>query len=127
MHAVETFTVQPLYVGSVTPMSADYTPQQVASLAAQGDVQLIDVRADHEHRAGHIAGGRWIELSDLALQADTIDRAVPVILYCRSGARSAMATEALLLAGYDAHNMTGGMLEWHAAGLAMEPADGYVV
>ena len=107
-------------------MSADYTPQQVASLAAQGGVQLIDVRADYEHQAGHIAGSRWIELSDLPTQADTIDRAVPVILYCRSGARSAMATEALLQAGYDAHNMTGGMLEWHAAGLSMEPADGHV-
>jgi rhodanese-related sulfurtransferase len=50
-----------------------------------------------------------------------------VIFYCRSGARSAMATEAFIEAGYDAHNMSGGMLEWQAAGLEMEPADGYVV
>ncbi len=108
-------------------MSADYTPQQVASLAAEGGIQLIDVRSEHEHQAGHIAGSRWIELSDLPTQADTIDRAMPVILYCRSGARSAMATDALLQAGYDAHNMTGGMLDWQAAGLKMEPADGYIV
>jgi len=32
--------------------------------------------------------------------------------------------EALLQAGFDAHNMTGGMLEWQAAGLQLEPADG---
>ena len=108
-------------------MSTDYTPQQVASLAAEGGIQLIDVRSEHEHQAGHIAGSRWIELSDLPTQADTIDRATPVILYCRSGARSAMATDALLQAGYDAHNMTGGMLDWQAAGLKMEPADGYIV
>jgi rhodanese-related sulfurtransferase len=104
----------------------DYTPQQVAELLAQGDVQLIDVRQTHEHEAGHIAGSRLIELADLPAQAQTIDRETPVIFYCRSGGRSAMATAALVQAGYDAHNMSGGMLDWHAAQLPMEPADGFV-
>jgi rhodanese-related sulfurtransferase len=107
-------------------MSQDYTPQQVAQLLAAGGVQVIDVRTSAEHAAGHIAGTRLIELQDLATQAGTIDRDVPVIFYCRSGSRSAMATEALAQAGYDAHNMAGGMLEWDAAGLELEPADGYV-
>jgi len=107
-------------------MSEDYTPQQVAELVAAGGVQVIDVRATHEHNAGHIAGTRLIELQDLAAQADTIDPETPVILYCRSGGRSAMATQALAEAGYDAHNMTGGMLAWAAAGLELFPADGYV-
>ncbi|HEX3802888.1 MAG TPA: rhodanese-like domain-containing protein [Solirubrobacteraceae bacterium] len=107
-------------------MSEDYTPQQVAALVAEGGVQLVDVRAAHEHEAGHIAGSRLIELPDLPAEVATIDRDVPVIFYCRSGGRSAMATEALQQAGYDAHNMTGGMLEWHAAGLQMEPPDGSV-
>ena len=108
-------------------MSEDYTPQRVSELLAAGGVQVIDVRMAHEHEAGHIAGTRLIELADLAGQADSVDRATPVIFYCRSGSRSAMATEAFLRAGYDAHNMTGGMLAWEAAGLAMEPADGSVV
>lgn len=107
-------------------MSQDYTPHQVAQLLAEGEVQLVDVRAAHEHQAGHIAGSRWIELSALPAQAASIDRDTPVILYCHSGGRSAMAAEALLQAGYDAHNMLGGMIEWHAAGLQMEPADGFV-
>ena len=108
------------------PVSGDYTPQQVAALLAQEDVQLIDVRTAAEHEAGHIAGGRLIELSDLPAQAATIDAARPVIFYCRSGARSAMATEALRQAGYDAHNMLGGMLEWQASALPLEPTDGHV-
>jgi rhodanese-related sulfurtransferase len=108
-------------------MSEDYTPQQVSALLAAGDVQVIDVRMAHEHEAGHIAGTRLIELSELSGQADSIDRATPVIFYCRSGSRSAMAAEAFLQAGYDAHNMVGGMLAWDAAGLTMEPADGSVV
>ena len=107
-------------------MSADYTPQQVAELVSAGDVQLVDVRTAAEHDAGHIAGGQLIELTDLAAQAHTLDSDRPVVLYCRSGGRSAMATAALSQAGFDAHNMVGGMLEWHSAGLPMEPADGYV-
>jgi rhodanese-related sulfurtransferase len=104
----------------------DYTPREVAELIAQGGVQVIDVRQAHEHDAGHIAGSRLIELAELPSQAQTIDRNVPVIFYCRSGGRSGMATQALEQAGYDAHNMAGGMLEWHAAGLPMEPPDGFV-
>jgi rhodanese-related sulfurtransferase len=108
-------------------MSEDYSPKQVAQLLAEGGVQLIDVRQADEHEAGRIAGSRLIELAELTGQAGTIERDTPVIFYCRSGARSAMATEAFIEAGYDAHNMSGGMLEWQAAGLEMEPADGYVV
>ncbi len=54
-------------------MTEDYTPQQVAALAAAGGAQLVDVRAAHEHEAGHIAGSRWIELTELPMQAATID------------------------------------------------------
>jgi len=107
-------------------VDGDYTPRQVAELHARGEVQLIDVRQRHEHDAGRIAGGRLIELTDLAEQAQTIARERPVVLYCRSGSRSAMATAALRQAGFDAHNMTGGMLEWDAAGLPIEPDGGYV-
>jgi rhodanese-related sulfurtransferase len=104
----------------------DYTPQQVADLIARGEVQLIDVRQPEEHEAGRIAGDRLVVLSDLAGEVGSIDRERPVVFYCRSGSRSAMATEAFRGAGFDAHNMLGGLLEWHAAGLPLDPADGYV-
>ena len=104
----------------------DYTPQQVADLIERGDIQLIDVRQPEEHEAGRIAGDRLVVLSDLAGAADTIDRERPVVFYCRTGARSAMATEAFRGAGFDAHNMLGGLLDWDAAGLPLEPANGYV-
>ena len=107
-------------------MTVEYTPQQVAELISNGGIQLIDVRQQHEHDAGHIAGSRLIELADLPAEAQTIDRNVPVVFYCRSGGRSGMATEALSQAGYEAHNMAGGMIEWQAAQLPMEPADGFV-
>jgi len=104
----------------------DYTPQQVAELLERGEIQLIDVRQPEEREAGRIAGDRFIELARLTGEADTIDAQRPVVFYCRSGARSAMATEAFRGAGFDAHNMLGGLLDWHAAGLPLDPPDGYV-
>jgi rhodanese-related sulfurtransferase len=104
----------------------DYTPQQVAELIREGNIQLIDVRQVEEHEAGRIAGDRLIVLDQLGAEADSIDRDRPVVFYCRSGSRSAMATEAFRGAGFDAHNMLGGLLEWAAAGLPLEPSDGRV-
>ncbi len=106
---------------------ADYTPTEVSQLALQGDVQLVDVREPHEFEAGHIEGVTHIPLQELAGQAATLDRNRPVVLICRSGGRSAMATAALSEAGFDAHNMVGGMLEWVKTDLAIEPADGDIV
>jgi rhodanese-related sulfurtransferase len=107
-------------------MSADYTPQQVAELLDHGEIQLVDVRQQHEHDAGAIAGDRHIELGELVASAETIDRDRPVVFYCRSGARSAMAAEAFRGAGFDAHNMSGGLLDWAAAGLPLVPPGGFV-
>ncbi len=107
-------------------MSSDYSPQQVAELLQNDAIQLIDVRQGYEHDAGRIAGDRHIELAQLAAEAATLDRDRPVVFYCRTGSRSAMATEAFRQAGFNAHNLSGGLLDWVAAGLPIEPAGGYV-
>jgi len=109
------------------PADSDYTPHQVAELlATRADVQLIDVRQAYEHEAGRIAGDRLIQLMELVAQAETIDRDRPIVFYCRTGSRSAMATEAFRGAGFDAYNLAGGLVQWEATGLPLEPADGYV-
>ncbi len=106
--------------------ASDYTPRQVAELLHEHQIQLIDVRQLDEYEAGRIAGGRLIELGELPAQVESIDRRRPVVFYCRTGARSEMATSAFQQAGFDAHNMTGGIVEWEAAGLPLEPEDGHV-
>ena len=111
---------------SLTCMDSDYTPHQVAKLLSEGDIQLIDVRQPEEHQAGRIAGDRLVELTRLAAEVDSINREKPVVFYCRSGSRSAMATQAFRGAGYDAYNMAGGLLEWNAAGLPIDPPGGHV-
>src|SRR5262249_18488945 len=88
--------------------------------------QLVDVRADHEWKAGRIVGARHVPLAELAERTDEIDRDRPVILYCRGGTRSTMATAALSEAGYDAMKLSQGVGGWEEEGLPMEPEGGYV-
>jgi hydroxyacylglutathione hydrolase/adenylyltransferase/sulfurtransferase len=114
-------------VSTFSDPDIELTPQRVAELLESSDgVQLIDVREDYEVEAGRIAGARHIELERLASQADSIDRDRPVVFQCRIGARSAMAAQAFRTAGYEAYTLQGGLTEWVAAGLPIEPEDGSV-
>jgi rhodanese-related sulfurtransferase len=107
-------------------MDFDYKANKVAELLVDAQVQLIDVREIDEYDAGRISGARHIPLAQLPALAADLDRGKPIVFYCRSGSRSAMAAEAFRGAGFNAHNMAGGLLDWDAAGLPLEPADGRV-
>jgi rhodanese-related sulfurtransferase len=104
----------------------DVDPADVDRRRREGDVQLIDVREDHEWDAGRIAGARHVQLAEVAAQAATIDRDTPVVFYCRVGGRSTMAADAFRRAGYDAYSMAGGLEAWAGQGLPLEPEDGTV-
>jgi rhodanese-related sulfurtransferase len=88
--------------------------------------QLVDVRADHEWEAGRIAGASHISLDELPQRVGEIDKDRPVVLYCRGGNRSSMATAALAAAGYDAVKLSEGVVGWEEEGLPLEPEGGYV-
>jgi rhodanese-related sulfurtransferase len=107
-------------------MAGDLNPQQAAELVRAGDAQLVDVREPYEHEAGRIAGALHIELDRLPAEAATLDRERPVVFYCRTGSRSALAAEAFAGAGYDASNLDGGLEAWVGAGLPIEPDGGRV-
>jgi rhodanese-related sulfurtransferase len=89
-------------------------------------VQLVDVREPYEHEAGRLADDVHIELNDLPAEAGSFDRERPLVFYCRTGSRSALATQAFAAAGFDAHNLTGGLQAWVKEGRPIEPADGRV-
>jgi rhodanese-related sulfurtransferase len=101
-------------------------PERVAELASSGEAELIDVRRDYEFEAGHVAGARHIEVNELTTEAGSIPRDRPVVFVCRGGSRSGMAAEAFRQAGYDAHNMEGGLSAWDERGLPLEPEGGEV-
>jgi rhodanese-related sulfurtransferase len=104
----------------------ELSPRQVAELIGADGAQLIDVREPYEHEAGRIAGDVHIELEQLTGAAESIDRDRPVVFYCRSGSRSALAAQAFGASGFSAHNLTGGLQAWVKDGLPIEPADGRV-
>ena len=104
----------------------DLSPARVAELML-GGVQLIDVRELYEREAGRIPDdSAHIEMDRLSEEAGSIDAGLPVVFYCRTGSRSAMAAQAFAAAGYDAHNLDGGLKAWVADGLPIEPAGGHV-
>jgi rhodanese-related sulfurtransferase len=105
---------------------SELDPRGASELLREGDVQLVDVRRTDEYEAGRLAGARHIEIDRLAAEATSIDRARPILFYCRSGSRSALATQAFESAGFDAHNLEGGLIAWVRAGLPIEPDDGHV-
>lgn len=80
---------------------------------------LIDVREPFEHAMGHIEGCRLIPMGDLPALADEIPSGNPVVVYCRTGARSARAVAMLRRRGYDALNLVGGIIAWEASGEAV--------
>ena len=100
--------------------------KRLKEMLDSGEVQLVDTREGYEVEAGHIPGSRHIELNDLSGAADSFDRDRPLVLYCRSGDRSAMPADAFKEAGFDAYNLAGGIVAWHEAGLPLEPENGEV-
>ena len=88
--------------------------------------QLIDVRAAHEWEAGRIAGAAHVPLPELSQRTAEIDQDRPVVVYCRGGNRSSMATAALSDAGYEAVKLSEGIVGWEKDALPMEPEGGYV-
>jgi hydroxyacylglutathione hydrolase len=97
---------------------SDLTAAEAAArLRDEDGWQVVDVRTPAERPDGVIEGDVLIPLDELSARAGEIDPRRPSLIYCRSGSRSSMAVAALRAAGYDAHNLAGGMLAWLEAGL----------
>lgn len=103
----------------------DLSPRRTAELLGDG-AQGVDVREPYEREAGHIADTLHIELDQLTSEAGRLDRERPIVFICRSGSRSALAAQAFAAAGFEAHNLDGGLKAWVADGLPIEPAGGHV-
>src|SRR5918994_61477 len=78
----------------------DLSPARVAELLRHG-AQGVDVREQYERDAGHIANTLHIELDQLTARVDALDRERPIVFYCRTGSRSALAAQAFAVAGPD--------------------------
>jgi rhodanese-related sulfurtransferase len=92
---------------------------EVPAAGVPDDAFLLDVREPDEWAAGHAPGARHIPLGELSARSAELPRDIAVYVICRSGARSARATQALTGAGWQALNVADGMHGWDAAGRPM--------
>lgn len=81
---------------------ADSAMQLSALEAVDQGAVLIDVRSDAEFASGHLEGALQIVHTDIVDGVARLDLAkdTPIVLYCRSGNRSGIATRALEAEGY---------------------------
>jgi len=111
---------------SETTTTQELSAEQAAAKVSSDEAQLVDVRRDHEFEAGHIAGAIHIPLDSLPARAGELDQERPIIFQCKTGSRSAMATDAFRESGIEAYNLAGGIEAWVEAGKPIEPADGRI-
>ncbi|MFN0253138.1 MAG: MBL fold metallo-hydrolase [Kofleriaceae bacterium] len=102
-------------------ISASGVPEvDVGWLATHRDeVALVDVREPDEFvgELGHISGASLVPLATIPVALQSAPRDRPTIVVCRSGGRSAKATQTLLAAGFtQVASLRGGMLDWNARG-----------
>ncbi len=100
--------------GGLAQSDWDIEPKALAQrLAEGGGVRLIDVREPHELQISSIEGAELIPLGSLASRMHELDSAEDIVLFCKSGTRSARAVELLAGAGFrKQRNLRGGINAW---------------
>jgi adenylyltransferase/sulfurtransferase len=85
-------------------------------LDRNADIDLIDVREQEEWIVDHIDGAVLMPLGTIEMQKSSLDPARRIVLYCRSGMRSATAARMLRTAGFSrVASLTGGLLSWRSS------------
>ncbi|MGM0593023.1 MAG: rhodanese-like domain-containing protein [Pseudomonadota bacterium] len=88
---------------------------------------MLDVREDNEYQDGHILESLHIPLGKLNDRLGELEkfREKPIIVCCRSGARSASACSRLRKNGHQSvYNLKGGVMAWQSAGLPLQKQGG---
>jgi len=99
----------------------EYIPQlgvqEFKALRESEPVSVLDVREAGEREGGLIEGSQWIPLGELEKRVGEVDRSHLVVVHCKGGYRSSIATSLLRRAGIvDIANLIGGYDAWRAMG-----------
>lgn len=78
------------------------------------DVIILDVRTQEEYNSGHIENAVLLPVADIKAKAAEIlpDKDAKILVYCRSGNRSAAASKELIAMGYTKVYDFGGINSW---------------
>jgi GrxC family glutaredoxin len=100
-------------------------PMEATRMINHDDALVLDVRTDKEFNEGHVLDAAHIPLGVLQSRLAELEgfKAQPVIVACRSGARSAQACGTLNKQGFtEVYNLSGGVLAWQSANLPLTTA-----
>tara|TARA_R110002073_G_scaffold95059_5_gene220953 strand:+ start:3247 stop:3651 length:405 start_codon:yes stop_codon:yes gene_type:complete len=99
------------------------TPQEMQQISQMEGVQLVDVRTPEEYSEGYIEGFQNIDFFSNAFSQDIekLDKSKPVIVYCKSGNRSAKSAKKMQEAGfYKIYDLEGGITKWKLEGFEVK-------
>ena len=103
---------------SINQMNSD----ELIEFIELNDAILVDVRTEDEYNSGYIESSLNIDYfsNEFSVNADKLDKTIPIILYCRSGKRSSMSANKISKLGFkEIYNLEGGILEWIEEGNAI--------
>ena len=92
-------------------------------IISAGNVQIVDVRTPQEYGEGHISGAVNIDVMNSGFEQNvdkSLDKNIPVAIYCRSGNRSKTAMNILLKKGFKVFELDKGFNAWKSAGMKIE-------
>ncbi len=84
-------------------------PTEYVEIADKPDVELLDVREEHEYEINRIPGAVLIPKDTLAGRLSELDPTKEYVVHCKSGVRSLESTQLLRDAGFKARSMRGGI------------------
>jgi molybdopterin/thiamine biosynthesis adenylyltransferase/rhodanese-related sulfurtransferase len=88
-------------------------PELAQRMKEDNHLRLLDVREPHELQISHLEGATLIPLGQLAARLSELDSAEEMVVFCKSGTRSARALELLVSAGFrKVKNLKGGINAW---------------
>uniref|UniRef100_UPI0040492D15 rhodanese-like domain-containing protein n=1 Tax=Gelidibacter sp. TaxID=2018083 RepID=UPI0040492D15 len=100
------------------------TSEEMQTLLELEDVQFVDVRSEEERKkSGYIEGSQNIDFNSPTFDEDInkLDKSKPVILYCKTGGRSAKCAQKLKDAGFvKIYDLKGGITQWQFQGFKVE-------
>ena len=91
----------------------DITVSELAERVKTNHLKLVDVREPHELEISRLPNATNIPLGQLAARLSELDSAEDMVIFCKSGARSARGLELLVSAGFKkVKNLKGGINAW---------------
>ena len=94
----------------------DLDANAATSLMDDESMIILDVREKKERKSGYINGSLHIPLSDVKSQLSKLDKNKSILVYCRSGSRSAHIAGLLTRNEYEkVYNLKGGIQAWKRA------------